>query len=94
MVSYIKGGIYLVNGTNYGDPYFEAFSTPHSHPSRAQIFASGTCFQIHLACIPPLTQDTMFHNWQYYCFIYFNFRILREISRRLEFGLNNMNFLL
>ena len=31
-----------------------AFSTPHSHPSWAQIFASGSCFQISLAWIPPL----------------------------------------
>ena len=31
-----------------------AFSTHHSHPSWAQIFVSGTCFQIPLAWIPPL----------------------------------------
>ena len=30
-----------------------AFSTPHSHPSSAQIFTSGCCFKITLACIPP-----------------------------------------
>ena len=27
-------------------PYSEAFSTPHSHPSSARIFASGSCYQI------------------------------------------------
>ena len=32
----------------------EAFSTPHSHPYWAQILVSGSCFQIPLACIPPL----------------------------------------
>ena len=26
----------------------------HSHPSWAQIFASGSCFQIPLACVPLL----------------------------------------
>ena len=35
-------------------PHCGAFSTPHSHPSWAQTFASGSCFQIPLACIPPL----------------------------------------
>ena len=40
-----------MNGTNYEVPHCEAFSTRHSHPSRAQIFASGTCYQIPLAWI-------------------------------------------
>ena len=40
-----------MNGTNYKVPHCGAFSTPHSHPSWAQIFASGSCFQIPLACI-------------------------------------------
>ena len=44
----------LGNGTNYEVPHCGAFSTPHSHPSWAQIFASGSCFQIPLAWIPPL----------------------------------------
>ena len=35
-------------------PHCGAFSTPHPHPSWTQIFASGSCFQIPLACIPPL----------------------------------------
>jgi hypothetical protein len=39
-----------VNGTNYEVPHCGAFSTPHSHPSWEQIFASGFCFQIPLAC--------------------------------------------
>ena len=34
-----------MNGTNYEVPH-GAFSTPHSHLSWAQIFASGSCFQI------------------------------------------------
>ena len=36
---------------------------------------------------------TIQHNQQYYCFIYFNFEILRENSRRQVFELNNNNFL-
>ena len=40
----------------------EAFSTPHFHPFWAQILALGSCFQIPLACIPPLIQETTFHN--------------------------------
>ena len=47
-----------MNVTKYEVPHCGAFSTPHSHPSWAQIFASGSCFQISLAWIPPL----MFHN--------------------------------
>ena len=38
-----------MNGTNYEVPHCGAFSTPHSHPSWAQIFASGSCFQMPLA---------------------------------------------
>ena len=41
-----------MNGTNYEVPHCGAFSTPHFHPSWAQIFASGSCFQIPLAWIP------------------------------------------
>ena len=51
-----------MNGTNYQVPHCGAFSTPHSHPSWAQIFASGSCFQIPLAFIISLMQGTMFHN--------------------------------
>ena len=32
--------------TNYEVPHCGAFSTPHSHLSLAQIFASGSCFKI------------------------------------------------
>ena len=46
-----------MNSTNYEGPHCEAFSTTHSHPTWAQIFASGSCFQIHLAWIPPLMQE-------------------------------------
>ena len=35
-----------MNGANYEVPHCGAFSTRHSHPSWAQIFASGFCFQI------------------------------------------------
>ena len=35
-----------MNGTNRKVPNCGAFSTPHSHPSWAQIFASGSCFQM------------------------------------------------
>ena len=45
-----------MNGTNYEVPHCGAFLTPHSHPSWVQIFASGSCFQIPLACILTLTQ--------------------------------------
>ena len=38
-----------MNGTNYEVPRCGAFSPPHSHPSWAQKFASGSCFQIPLA---------------------------------------------
>ena len=51
-----------MNGTNYEVPHCGAFSTPHSHPSWAQIFTSGSCFQISLAWIPPLMWETMFLN--------------------------------
>ena len=44
---------------NYEFPH-GAFSTPRSHPFWAQIFSSRSCFQIPLACIPPLMQETMF----------------------------------
>ena len=43
-------------------PHCEAFPTPHSHPFWAQIFASESCFQIPLACVLPLLQETMFHS--------------------------------
>ena len=45
-----------MNGTNYEVPHCGAFSTPNSHPSWAEIFASGSCFQMPLASIPPLLQ--------------------------------------
>ena len=34
-----------MNGENYEVPHFGAFSTRHSHPSWARIFALGSCFQ-------------------------------------------------
>ena len=37
-----------MNGTNYEVPHCGA-SGPHSDPSWAQIFSSGSCFQITLA---------------------------------------------
>ena len=40
-----------MNGTNYEVPHCGAFSTPHSHPSWAQIFVSGSCFQIPVPCL-------------------------------------------
>ena len=43
-----------MNGTNYEVPQCEAFSNPHSHPSWAQIFPSGSCFEIPLPWGPPL----------------------------------------
>ena len=49
------------------------FSTPHFHPSWVQIFASGSCFQIPLACIPPLMQEIASHSkFQKTLFFYFN----------------------
>ena len=42
----------LGESTNYEVPHCGAFSTTHSHSSWAQIFSSGSCFQIPLACIP------------------------------------------
>ena len=44
----------IILGTTYEVPHCGAFSTPHSHPSWAQVFASGSYFQIPLAWIPPL----------------------------------------
>ena len=62
-----------MNGTNYEVPHCGAFSTLHSHPSWAQIFASGSCFEIPLACIPLLRlQNNLptYHQgavYQFYC---------------------------
>ena len=39
-----------MHGTSY-EAHCGAFSTPHSYPSWAQIFAWGSCFQIPLACM-------------------------------------------
>ena len=47
---------------NYEVPHCGTFSTPHSHPSWAQIFALGSCFKIPLVFISPLMKDPMFHN--------------------------------
>ena len=52
-----------MNGTNYEVPHCGAFSTPNSHPSWAQIFASGSCFQIPLAWIPPLNKPDIIPNY-------------------------------
>ena len=46
-------------GSNYEVPHCGAFSTPHSHPSWAQILASGSFFQIPLAWIPPSMLETI-----------------------------------
>ena len=51
-----------MNGTNYEVPHCGVFSTRLFHPSWVQILASGSCFQVSLDCIPPLRQETMFHN--------------------------------
>ena len=70
-----------MNSTNYDVPHCGAFSTPHSHPSWAQIFSPGSCFQIPLAFILRL----MFHNHiapLTSLLLYINFQILREKSRR------------
>ena len=70
--------LYQMIGTNYEVPHCGAFYTPHYHPSWAQIFASGSCFQMPLVWNPPLCKRPYFttiqHNCQYYCFIYFNFQ--------------------
>jgi hypothetical protein len=50
-----------VNGTNYEVPHYEALSTPHSHTSWAQIFASGSFFQMPLAFFPPLMYEHSSH---------------------------------
>ena len=59
---YRSPNIVRVNGTYYEVPDCGVFSTHHFHPSRVQTFASGTCFQISLACEPPLLQETLLHN--------------------------------
>ena len=41
-------------------PLREFLSTPYSHPSSDQIFASGSCFQMPLACFPPLMYEINF----------------------------------
>ena len=40
-----------MSGTNNEVLHFGVFSIPHSHPFWVQILASGSCFQIHLACV-------------------------------------------
>ena len=40
--------------TNYEVPHNGFFSTIHSYPSWIKIFASKSCFQIPLSCVPPL----------------------------------------
>ena len=52
------GLLELIPLTKLGERYnCVAFSTLHSHPSWAQIFASGSCFQIPLACVPLNVRD-------------------------------------
>ena len=46
--------LYYVNGTNYEVSHRGAFSTSHSHPSWAQIFASGSCFRNTFSLHSPL----------------------------------------
>ena len=41
-------------GERYEVPHCGICSTPHSHPSWTQLFASGSCFQIFLVCLLPL----------------------------------------
>ena len=66
---------------NYEFPQYEAFSSRHSYPFWTRIFTS-----LSLACVPPLMQDTMFHNHipqRARLFLYFlNFQILPQKSRR------------
>jgi hypothetical protein len=56
----------------------------HSHfqLSWDQVLALGNCFQMPLACIPPLIQETMVYshieNWHYYCFYILIFRLLEK----------------
>ena len=38
----------LSDATHFEVPHCGAFSTPHPHPSWAQIFSLGSCFQIPL----------------------------------------------
>ena len=60
------------------------YMTCPSQSSWVLTFASGSCFQIPLSSIPPVMLETTFHNyvhnWQYYCFIYFNFQVRRKGS--------------
>ena len=51
-----------MNGTNYEVPHCGDISNPHRHPAWAQIFASGSYFEIPLTWIPPLLKETMFRN--------------------------------
>ena len=48
-----------MNGTNYEFPHCGALSIPHSQSFWAKLLA---CFQISLALISPLMEETMFHN--------------------------------
>ena len=57
-----------MNGTNYEVPHCGAFSTPHFHPSFSQIFASGFCFLIPFAYIPPLSSDVLCDISEHPCF--------------------------
>ena len=43
-----------MNGTNYEVPHCGAFSTPHSHPSWAQIFALDLSIKILKVFLPSL----------------------------------------
>ena len=54
-----------MNGTNYEVRHCEFFSTSNSYPFWVHIFASGSCFQIPLACVPPLTCKNIIYRLPY-----------------------------
>ena len=66
-----------MNGTNYEVPHCGAFSTTHSHPSWAQIFASGSCFQNVHECIIVNMSWTQFLS---YFVIQNNMQVTLEVS--------------
>jgi len=47
----------------YEVPHCGAFSTSNSHPAWAQIFTSGSCYQIPLAWISPLMKEEFLSPW-------------------------------
>ena len=68
------------------------------HPFWAQLLTSGSCSQIPLFCIPPLTSEIMFQSNitdnTYYHFIYLTLKFLeRSREDKSDWTVNNMNFL-